>query len=113
MAGERDKRVRLAMAFALATAGRPTVDQIVDGLADSDTALQALAYLVELGQPAAGGMASRLSHQDPLVRQQLVIALGFAGGPEATAALQSAGSDPSPEVRHAAEVAQLRLRQGK
>jgi HEAT repeat protein len=111
MAAERDKRVRLAMAFALASAGRPTVDQIVDGLADRDIALQALAYLVELGQSAAAAMASRLSHQDPLVRQQLVIALGFAGGPEATAALQSAASDASPEVRHAAEVAQLRLRQ--
>ena len=112
LASERDKRVRLAMSFALASAGRP-IAPVVDAVLDDDLAEQALEYLVEIGQAHAVDLAARLRDQNPLIRQHVAIALGFVGGPDSAAALTAAATDTNTDVRSAVEVAQLRLRGGK
>ena len=89
MASEKDTRVLIAMAFALASAGRDGVNRVLDALADRNRADDALEYLVELGQPHVAAVAARLSDPNPVVREQIAIALGFIGGPEAAAALKA------------------------
>jgi HEAT repeat protein len=112
LASERDKRVRLAMSFALASAGRP-IAPVVDGVLDEDLAAQALEYVVEIGPAHAVDLAARLRDQEPVVRQHIAIALGFVGGPDASSALTAAATDTNADVRNAVQVAQLRLRGDK
>jgi len=109
MVSEKDARVLNAMAFALASAGREGINRVLDALSDRDRSDDALAYLVELGRPQAAAVAARLSDPNPVVREQIAIALGFIGGPEAAAALQGASGESDPYVRHAIDVAQLRI----
>jgi HEAT repeat protein len=109
MASEKDARVRIAMAFALASAGRDGVNHVLDALTDRDRADDALAYLVELGRPHVAAIAARLSHPNPVVREQIAVALGFIGGPEAAAALKGASGESDLDVRHAIDVAQARI----
>jgi len=109
MASEKDPRVLLAMAFALASAGRDGVNRVLDALTDRDRADAALAYLVELGRPHVAAIAARLGDPNPVVREQIAIALGFIGGPEAAAALKGASGESDPTVRHALDVAQVRI----
>ena len=109
MASEKDTRVLIAMAFALASAGRDGVNRVLDALSDRNRADDALAYLVELGRPHVAAVAARLSDPNPVVREQIAVALGFIGGPEAAAALKAAGGESDPEVRHAIDVAQVRI----
>ena len=109
MVSEKDTRVLIAMAFALASAGRDGVTRVLDALTDRSRADHALAYLVELGQPQVAAVAARLSDPNPVVREQIAVALGFIGGPEAAAALTAASGESDPDVRHAIDVAQLRI----
>jgi HEAT repeat protein len=109
MVSEKDTRVLVAMAFALASAGRDGVNRVLDALTDRDRSDDALAYLVELGQPHVAAVAARLRDPNPFVRGQIATALGFIGGPEAVAALKGASGESDPDVRHRIEVAQLRL----
>jgi len=109
MASEKDTRVLIAMAFALAAAGRDGVNRVLDALADRDRSDDALSYLVELGRPIVAAVAARFSDPDPFVRGQIATALGFIGGPEAVAALNAASSESDPVVRQRIETAQLRL----
>ena len=109
MGSEKDPRVLAAMAFALASAGRDGVSRVLDALADHQTADAALAYLVELGRPHVAAVAARLGDSNPVVREQIAIALGFIGGPEAAAALKGASGESEPNVRHAIDVAQVRV----
>jgi HEAT repeat protein len=109
IASEKDTRVLTAMGFALASAGHNGVNRVLDALSDRDRTDEALAYLVELGQPQVAAVAARLSDPNPVVRGQIATALGFIGGPEAAAALKSASGESDPDVRHRIEVAQLRL----
>ena len=109
MVSEKDTRVLNAMAFALASAGRDGVNRVLDALTDGDRTDDALAYLVELGQPHVKALAARLNDSNPLVRGQIATALGFIGGPEAIAALKGASGESDPEVRQRIGVAQLRL----
>jgi HEAT repeat protein len=109
MGSEKDKRVRLAMSFALAQAGRDGVNGLVDALTDRDRSDEALAYLVELGQPHVAAVATRLRDPNPIVRGQIATALGFIGGPAALAALKGASSETDPDVRQRIDNAQLRL----
>ena len=109
MASEKDPRVLLAMAFALASAGRDGVNRVLDALSDRDRAEAALAYLVDLGQTQVAAVATRLGDANPIVREQIAIALGFIGGPEAAGALNGASGEADPNVRHALDVAQVRL----
>jgi HEAT repeat protein len=110
ISSEKDKRVRTAMAFALTASGRPMLEPLFSALADRDLADQVLEYLVELGPRHAADVVTLLRDQNPVVREQAAIALGFMGGQEAVAGLAAAVSDESPEVRSAVSVAQLRLR---
>jgi len=107
---ERDKQVVVAMAFALAAAGRPYVDRIVQALADRETAGQALEYLVDLGRSQPDAIVPYLQHADPGVRAYVAMAAGFVGGSAIEAALTRAAGDSDPAVRHAADVALMRLR---
>jgi HEAT repeat protein len=109
---EKDKRVQAAMAFALTSGGRPALERIFAALADRDTADQALEYLVEVGPKHVKEIAARLQDQNPIVREQVAIALGFIGGQDAAAALNAAASDSNADVQSAVSVAQLRIRQG-
>ena len=109
MASEKDTRVLIAMAFALASAGRDGVNRVLDALTDRNRADDALAYLVELGQPHVAAVAARLSDPNPVVREQIAVALGFIGGPEAAAALKAASGESDPGVRNRIGVAQFRL----
>src|SRR5580765_3124259 len=109
MASEKDARVLTAMAFALASAGRDGVNRVIDGLTDRDNAENALIYLVDLGRPQAAAVAARLNDPNPVVREQIAIALGFIGGPEAAAALNGARGEADPTVRNAIDVALFRV----
>jgi len=109
MASERDARVRLAMAYALAASGDP-LTPIAQALADSDQRPQALEYLVDLARTRTADVAVLLRDQEPVLRRHAAIALGFAGGPQATSALAAARQEPDAAVRGAIDVAQLRLR---
>jgi HEAT repeat protein len=109
MVSEKDTRVLIAMAFALASAGRDGVARVLDALTDRGRADAALAYLVELGQPHVAAVAARLSDPNPVVREQIAVALGFIGGPQAAAALKAASGESDPDVRHAIDVAQVRI----
>ncbi len=109
MVSEKDTRVLIAMAFALASAGRDGVNRVVEALPDRDRSDDALAYLVELGQPHVKAVAARLSDSNPLVRGQVATALGFIGGPEAVAALNGASGESDPDVRQRIGAAHLRL----
>jgi HEAT repeat protein len=111
MANEEDERVRTAMVFALTSAGRPKIELLFGALADRDTADQALEYLVELGPRHTAEIAARLRDPNPVVREQIAIALGFIGGQDALAALNAAAADESADVETAVSVAQLRIRQ--
>ena len=113
MASEKDTRVLLAMAFALASAGRDGVNRVLDALADHDRSEDALAYLVELGQPHVAAVAARLGDPNPFVRGQIATALGFIGGPEAVAALKGASGESDPDVAKRISFAQLRLTRAK
>ena len=64
---------------------------------------------MELGRPHVAAVAARLSDPNPVVREQIAVALGFIGGPEAAAALKAASGESDPEVRHAIDVAQVRI----
>ena len=113
MVSEKDTRVFIAMAFALASAGRDGVNRVLDALADRDRSDEALAYLVELGQPHVAAVAARLSDPNPVVRAQIATALGFIGGPEAVAALKGASGESDPDVRKRISAAQFRLTRTK
>jgi len=109
-ASEKDNRVLLAMAFALAAAGRSdSVIRLLDALSDRDHSDDALAYLVELGQQNVDAVAARFSDTNASVRGQIATALGFIGGPKAVEALKRASNESDPDVRQRISAAQLRL----
>jgi HEAT repeat protein len=107
---ERDAGVRLAMAFALAAAGRPYLERVVQALSDAALANQAMEYAVELGRAGPDALAPYLQDRDPVVRARVAIAAGFAGGPRTEAELSRLTTDGDPSVRRAAEVAVMRIR---
>ena len=107
---ERDAEVRLAMAFALAAAGRPYLERVVQSLSDGDLANQAMEYAVELGRARPDALAPYLQDREPVVRARVAIAAGFSGGPRTEAELSRLTSDGDPSVRRASEVAIMRIR---
>ena len=109
MVEEKDTRVLIAMAFALASAGRDDVDRVLNALSDRDRSDEALAYLVELGQSHVEAVAARLHDPNPSVRGQIATALGFIGGPKAVEALKGASGEADPDVQKRISFAQLRL----
>jgi len=107
---EREPEVRLAMAFALAAAGRPYLERVVQSLSDGELANQAMEYVAELGRARSDALAPYLQDRDPVVRARAAIAAGFSSGPRTEAELSRLTSDGDPSVRRAAEVALMRMR---
>ena len=113
MGSEKDTRVLIAMAFALASAGHDDIDRVLDALADRERSDAALTYLVDLGGQHVADVAARLSDPNPIVRAQIATALGFIGGAQAIAALKGASGESDPDVAKTISVAQLRLTRAK
>lgn len=109
LVSEKDHRVTAAMGYGLAAAGQDGISRIIDALADRDASDDALSYLVELGQPHAAAVAARINDPNPIVRAQVATALGFIQGPAALTALDGAAGEADPQVRHAIDVARLRI----
>ena len=107
---EKNPEVIGAMTFALAAAGKPYIDKIVQALANDDTADQAQEYLLELGDAQPGVLLPHLQDPLPAVRERVAMVVGFVGGPNAEAALTTLSRDGDPAVRRAAEMALLRMR---
>lgn len=107
---EREKKaqVQLAMVYALAAAGRPTVVSVAATLDDDALAPQAMTYLVDLGRPVVPALAPYLRANDPTVRERTAMVLGLIGGPEAVASLESVGQDSEVRVARAVERAVAR-----
>jgi HEAT repeat protein len=110
---ERDAAVAAAMAFALATSGRPYLDRVILALADDETANQAIDYVVELGIARPSALTPYLRHTDPIVRGRVATAFGFIADPGSDAALAELTSDGDPTVRRAAEASIVRRRTGQ
>ncbi len=113
LTAERDESVVAAMAFALASGGRPYVERVVLALADNDTANQVMDYVVELGIAQPSALLPYLRHTDPIVRERVATAMGFVGGANAEAALSPLTSEGDPSVRRAAEASLVRIRASK
>ena len=107
---DRDRAVALAVAYALQSAGRPSLDRLVTALGDPKLQSQAMLYLTELGRPVARALGGYLQSPDPVVRQAVAMVLGVIGGDDALAALERAKADPDTEVARAAERAIARVR---
>jgi HEAT repeat protein len=113
LADERNKEVAAAMAFALATSGRPHLERVILALTDNDTANQAVEYVVELGTAQPAALVPYLRHTDPIVRERVAAAMGFVTDDAAEAALAQLTSDGDPSVRRAAEASLVRRRGSK
>lgn len=108
--GDRDKAAALAFAYALQSAGRPALEQLVRALGDERLQAQAMLYLTELGRPIAQALGGYLQVPEPATRQAVAMVLGVIGGDDALAALERAKFDPDTEVARAAERAIARAR---
>ena len=89
------------------------MDRLVTALVDSDTANQALEYLVEVGAAHPSALVPYLQHKDPIVRERVAVVTGFVGDASAEAGLTQLTTDGTPSVRRAAEVALIRRRAAK
>ncbi|MPZ16566.1 MAG: hypothetical protein GEV06_01430 [Luteitalea sp.] len=108
---EQDEGVRLALAFASVASRGSGAETLTAGLAEHERYSQAMDYFVELGPKALPGLRAALQQSAPLVRQRAAIVLGFIGGSDALALLESAERDPDADVARAAERAAARIRQ--
>lgn len=109
-AADRDPAVALAVAYALQSVGRPSLERLVGALGQPRLQAQAMLYLTELGRPIARQLGSYLQVPDPATRQAVAMLLGVIGGEDALAALERAKLDPDTEVARAAERAIARAR---
>jgi HEAT repeat protein len=116
LAGDKEKDVVLAGAFAAVMAGGPQnssgVSSLVQALDNGAYHEQAMGYLVELGSRAVPGLDQALASQDPGTRERATLVLGFIGGDEAFVLLERARGDGDLRVVRAAERAIARLRKG-
>jgi HEAT repeat protein len=100
---EKDPAARLAMAYALQTAGYDAMPRLVDALQQPRLEAQAMGYLVELGPRAARPLGAYLASPAPKVRERVAMTLGLIGGEVALAELDRAKTDPDREVMRAVE----------
>ena len=110
VAKEKDQATRLAFAFALQSVGRPQLPLLVEGLRNEQTEAQAMAYLVELGQPVARPLGASLADPDAKQRARVAMTLGLIGGQDAIAALDRAKQDADTDTARAIERALARAR---
>jgi HEAT repeat protein len=108
--GEKDRRARLARAFALARDGGRGLPELLKMIGDDRLAEQVMAYLVELGRPHVNALVPTLADPDVPTRGRIVQVLGIVGGPEALQALEPSTRDPDPAVARAADHAIARIR---
>ena len=107
--GEKDRRARLARAFALARDGGRGLPELIKAIGDDRLAEQVMAYLVELGRIHVTALVPTLTDPDVPTRGRIVQVLGILGGPEALQALEPSTRDPDPAVARAAEHAIARI----
>lgn len=114
LAGEKDRAVQLAVAFAGAIGGGGTTSQhvatLIGALDNGRYHEQAMGYLVELGVRALPGIREALASPDVISRERSAMVLGFIGGEEAFDLLEQARADSELSVVRAAERAIARLR---
>lgn len=113
LAGDKQRDVLLAGAFASVTAGPQGgsgVGFLVQALDHGAFHEQAMAYLVELGPRAVPGLDQALASDDPATRERVTLVLGFIGGDDALVLLERARGDKDLRVVRAAERAIARLR---
>ena len=108
--GEKDRRARLARAFALARDGGRGLPELIKSIGEDRLAEQVMAYLVELGRIHVTALVPTLADPDVPTRGRIVQVLGILGGPEALQALEPSTRDPDPAVARAAEHAIARIR---
>jgi HEAT repeat protein len=108
--GEKDRRARLARAFALSRDGGRGLPDLIKSIGDDRLAEQVMAYLVELGRPHVKALVPTLADPDVPTRGRVVQVLGIVGGPEALQALEPSTRDPDPAVARAADHAIARIR---
>jgi HEAT repeat protein len=107
--GEKDRRARLARAFALARDGGRGLPDLLKAIGDDRLAEQVMAYLVELGRGHVKDLLPTLADPDVPTRGRIVQVLGILGGPDALQALEPSMQDPDPAVARAAEHAIARI----
>ena len=115
LAGDKERDVQLAGAFASVMAGPQGgsgVTSLVQALDNGANHEQAMGYLVELGPRAVPGLDQALASKDPATRESATLVLGFIGGDEALVLLERARGDGDLRVVRAAERAIARLRKG-
>ena len=128
-AGDQTKRVQIQAAVAPARNGSLQIagdfatlmlsapsspeglDSIVEALARTRLHDQAFWYLVEAAPGRAPAFARYLKDPDPMVRVDVVNALGLGDDVAALAVIEPLASDPDLEVARAVERAVARLRQ--
>ncbi|HYX70831.1 MAG TPA: HEAT repeat domain-containing protein [Terriglobales bacterium] len=110
-----DKNVRLAALGDLQHYGLQALPVLTAALENEDAAEvgQAADMLGNLGSPAVAAVPALrrvLGRPEPWLRRRVVVDLERIGGPDAEAALQQAGDDPSLLVRGAALAALQRMK---
>jgi HEAT repeat protein len=113
VASEKDEAVALAFAYALQSAGRPTIERLVGALSVPRLEGTAMLYLTELGQPIASPLGAYLQSGDERTREDVAMVLGLLGGADALEALERAKQDPNTNVARAVERAIARARMGR
>ena len=115
VASARNGRLQIAGNFATVMLSGPStpegLDPIVEALAGTRLHDQAFWYLVEAAPGRASAFARFLKDPDPMVRADLVNALGLGDDVAALAVVEPLASDPDLEVARAVERAVARLRQ--
>jgi HEAT repeat protein len=110
----RNGSLQIAGSFATVMLSGPStegLDPIVEALAGTRLHDQAFWYLVEAAPGRAPAFARFLKDPDPMVRADLVNALGLGDDVAALAVIEPLASDPDLEVARAVERAVARLRQ--
>jgi HEAT repeat protein len=108
---DRAPAVRLAANFARHRLGRTHTQDIAMMLADPAQAGQARDYLFEIGREAVPGVHQALKTSvESRHRADLVQVIGYLGGAEDLAGIQTLLSDPDERVQRAANAAVMRLR---
>lgn len=113
LAGDRQRDVQLAGAFAAVSGGgqgSSGVSTLVAALDNGAFHEQAMSYLVELGPHAVSGLEQALAASDIDTRERATMVLGFIGGEQALLLLDQARRDSDLRVVRAAERAIARLR---
>jgi HEAT repeat protein len=108
---ERNEGLVLAGRFASAMLAGGTLDPIVAALARSRLRDRARWYLVEIAPGRTQAFTRFLQDPDPMVRVDLVNALGLSDDGAALELVQRMASDPDVQVARAVERALARLRQ--